>query len=312
MGFFLFGLLFSKRTLSAPIPALRSRPFDKVLFCALLVLGTTPAASAIQVDALVAFAPQPSFQTRHHALHALDRAELESAAPSLLRFLREAPVPEDWEFDDFHSFKNDIADRLIFARVRSNTLARLALEALNDDGEHPVWRDYCLQKLPDLIVTGDLAKETSQSAARALRHYASGAEPGLTGTALIAALRLGKLSADSAGDFDTLGEAALGRLAHRCAADPSGLLLDRVSALQIAAELGHPGSVALARKLLAPTAGGEPDAPAMLRVSALAALGQAGDPADLELVARYRRSPDIRLRAAARTAVQRLSSTNSP
>ena len=50
--------------------------------------------------------------------------------------------------------------------------------------------------------------------------------------------------------------------------------------------------------------GGRP--PDMLHVSAIAALGYSRDPGHIPLLERHRLSPDIRIRAAARSALQRL------
>lgn len=277
------------------------------LFYLLPIFVVLPAVFSVSITSLVTSEPEPAFEARHHALHGLELSDLEAGGPEFLVFLRQVSIPEGWEADDFYSLKNDIADRLIIARIHSDALARIALNDLADPAAHPVWRDYCLQKLPDLIGTGGLAEKTSQSAIRALHHYAAGAEAGLTGTALIASLRLQLSPKPTADSFDSFSDVALSGLALRCAADTAAPLIDRVTALQVAAELGHPGAAALARSLLAPASPSEAPAPAMLRVSALAALGQVGDTADHEIIVRYRKSPDVRLRAAARTALKHLS-----
>jgi len=80
----------------------------------------------------------------------------------------------------------------------------------------------------------------------------------------------------------------------------------RVTSLQVAAELGASGAAALARSFLS-----DRSQPVHLRMSAAAALGMTGDASDLPALKALAATSDPRLRAAASSALRRLSETPS-
>lgn len=267
------------------------------LVCLLGPLASAESALTMDpVEGLTSASGSPSFVERRRSLHSLDAATLRRNSDRLLAFLNVAKVPSGMELDDFLSLKNDVADLFIAHDIAPSAHLRLSLTTIADSAADFVWRDYCLQKLPELLASEQLDPADRATAADILQSLTRADVPGLTGTACIAALRLADTpAADLAPGAETLGRRAL-----RCASDTEALLIDRVTTLQIAAELGHFGTAAYAATLLeAPSS----DVPPMLRVSALAALGVLADPAYLPLLERHRLSPDVRLRAAARTAL---------
>jgi len=278
-----------------------------VVLAAFALVHVCPARSAEgalnareAVAAVVSTEPDPAFELRHHMLHGLDAEGLSAGAASLIGFLGTHAVPERMDPVDYLSLKNDVFDLLLRARIRVPELAGLLVDGLGEDS-HPIWKDYCLQKIPETLgVLPRDATVTSELVER-VRYFASGAHQEYTGTALIAAK---SMSSDFSPPLVAAAEVA--ELAYRCAAAEGASPIDRVTALQIAAELRHPGTVPLAISIL-DAESDEP--PAMLRVSAIAALGAAGDVTHRSLVERFRLSNDLRLRAAAKTALTELSTT---
>lgn len=266
-----------------------------VMYASAASAAPLPAQSLARITASSA---EPSFVERHHLLHELGDDALADAAEELFRFLETVKTPPGMERNDFLSLKNDTADRLIAADVRPAEHLRLALKTVRDDTADFVWRDYCVQKFPGLMATGGARGEDREAAAAELGRLARGRVPGMTGTALVALVRLAEgPTAAHAPPISKIAE-----LAMRNASDPGAPLIDRVTALQIAAETDASGVAEYAASLLQ-----ESEAtPVMLRVSAIAALGEAEDPRYLVLIKRHRRSPDIRLRAASRSAAERL------
>ncbi|NBB77843.1 MAG: hypothetical protein GVY36_00090 [Verrucomicrobia bacterium] len=280
------------------------------LFC-LIVSGalapayaTSETLSSDPIARLTSRSAETDFPVRHALLHAMDETALQAGASRLMEFLNQDTPPPEMEPNDFLSLKNDVADRLIIHAIHPSEHLRLALRTIRDRDRDFVWRDYCLQKIPELMAADALEAADRQPAAELLETLIAGNDPGLTGTALIAALHLSEgAMAEWAPPARHLGAAALD-----CARTEGAPLIDRVTALQVAAGLGHSGTATYAASLLhSKQSESSPAVPAMLRTSAIAALGVVGDPRYLALVEQHRRSPDVRLRAAARTAFDRLA-----
>ena len=288
-------------------------PVFQVLLIGLLALGSAYVAGASPqsnpddpISQIVSPAAEPDFATRHSSLHAMPESALRAGTSRLIEFLDRDTPPPGMEPDDLLSLKNDVADRFIVHDIAPAEHFHLALRTIGDRSRDFVWRDYCLQKLPELIAADALADSERQAAAKQLQSLIAGSDPGLTGTALIAAWRLGKgAMAEWAPPVNQLGAAAL-----TCAQATGAPLIDRVTALQVAAELKHFGTAAYAASLLHDDPKQGETVPAMLRTSAIAALGALGESQYLSLVEQHRRSPDIRLRAAARTALDRIAALN--
>lgn len=243
----------------------------------------------------------PPFVERHHRLHQLGADDIRNHARAFLDFLRHDTAPQGMGHVDFLSLKNDISGFLNRHNLLPAEHLAHALDTLeNPDGDE-IWRDYCLQALPALLSANGIRARDRQRARTLLDSLTRGEAPRLTGTSLLSALRmLDEGPADLAPPAETLA-----RRAFDSARDPEAPLIDRVPALQVAALLEAPGVFDFAAEHANTLQDGSPD---MLHVSALAALGYSRDPAHIPLLESYRFSPDIRVRAAARGALQRLQS----
>lgn len=255
------------------------------------------------VEKIVSTSPTPSFKWRHHTLHSLSPSLLESDAQRYLNFLEETQYPEGWEINDFLSLKNDIIDLFIKNRIRVNDLAAQLLSVIDNTNHYIVWRDYCIQKLSSLIASGQLSPENLSAAVSKLDQYASGKAPGLTGTALISAVKLIKNPDHAPLVSGHLDQDTLAEYAFKCATGEEEPYIDRITALQIAAELEHPEVAAYSRSILDER---NSDVPIMFKVSSIAALGRTGSSADIPLLTSYRNSPDIRIRKATRRSIDHI------
>jgi hypothetical protein len=254
-------------------------------------------------EKIVSASPAPSFKWRHHTLHSLSPSSFESGAQCYLNFLEETQYPEGWEINDFLSLKNDIIDLFIKNRIRINDLAAQLLNVIDNTDHYIVWRDYCIQKLSSLIASGRLSPENLSAAVSKLDQYAGGKAPGLTGTALISAVKLIRNPDHAPLVSGYLDQDTLAEYAFKCATGEEEPYIDRITALQIAAELEHPEVAAYTRSILDERTSG---VPVMFKVSSIAALGQTGSSADIPLLTSYRNSPDIRIRKAARHSIDRI------
>jgi hypothetical protein len=151
-----------------------------------------------------------------------------------------------------------------------------------------VWRNYCIQFLGRVYAsTSDpaLRKETRER----LYALADAADPETCGTALIA---LAPLTGNAG--IDAARVAARGLALAGDASRSGGL---RFTALQIAADLGRPEALPLARAWLAK------ETSANMRAVAIGVLGRHGAPSDRALIEPFLANPDPRLGGAAKAAL---------
>lgn len=266
-----------------PPSALSGRPFSG---------GRPPAVPTSGDVAAVTDAAGTSLDARLAALSRLGKALPDADVEALLAFLDRRDAADALPPEKLNALKNDVANTL---RGQSRFPAALPwrLAAMwRDPGHDGVWRDYCIQHAGAAWVqTGDPA---AREEVRAVfwKAAADPAAPG-SGTALIV---LRNLVSSGAEDRAKVAERAAASASSGGA--PEGV---RVTALQIAAELGHSGTAALARPILT-----DRTQPVHLRMSAAAALGRTGDASDLPALRALAASSEPRLRSAASAAVARL------
>ena len=265
--------------------------------CALL-------ASALMADQnvskIVTLAAEPSYSHRYRLLHQLPDAALDGQAEDLIAFMRAQRVPAGMNEAEYMSLVNDIYNLLLKNGTQVQRLFEICLEVIPDQEAGRIWRDYCMQKLGYTLDRDDIAPANIHSALQILDAATQGAYPRMQGTAFIVAYMHKDLSFDPQPGF--LDVKILGSRALSAAKDESIPLIDRITALQTAAKCRYPGTLEYAASLIAEREQGEP----MLKVVAIACIGQLGSPAQQPLLDEYRLSADIRLRSAARTALRKI------
>lgn len=269
-----------------------------VWFCCLMVGHLCTAAST--VEQITTVSAQPPFTARHHQLHQLGVKELNAGAGALITFMRAERVPEGMDPVEYMSLVNDSFNLLVKNGIQVQQLFELILQVVPDESAGVVWRDYCVQKLGYTLDRNDISLQGLTAGLKLLDRLTLGDYPPMQGTALIVANQLASHPILSSTDF--LNQRSIGERALSCAIDPAKPLIDRMTALQVAGMCDAPGTLNCAVSLL--TAG--EDVQIMLKVAAMATIGQTGSVAEIPLLADYRKSPDVRLRKAARSAMKQL------
>jgi hypothetical protein len=253
-----------------------------------------PAVPSLKDVLTVTDAGNGSLDARLAALATVGKSLPGPEVEALLDFLDRRDSEDVLPPEKLNALKNDVANLL---RAQSKFPPALPARLANmwgDAGHDNVWRDYCVQH------AGAAWDRVSDPAARAeIRAllWTAASEPAApgAGTALIALRNLA-----SAGSEDKAGVAARASALAASAETPEGV---RVTALQIAAELGAPGTASLARQILM-----DRNQPVHLSMSAAAALGRVGDAADLDLLDTLAGSLEPRLRDSASAAAARIRS----
>lgn len=255
------------------------------------------------VDLIANPGSTPGFERRQHLLYSLNSTDLLSGADKLISFMELATPPEGMGRNTYFSLTNDIFDLLVREKIEEQRLLDHLISTIPNEEVDRVWRDYCVQKLSSALVFEAVTSESRQAGLRMLDQLTTGSMPRMQGTALI-------VSTDLCGypfleDCAFLEQSSLGQRALTCASNDEAPLIDRVTALQVAAQFNASGLEQYALGLLNPSS--TEGVPVMLQVSAIAALGVVDSEASSSVILSYEKSSDIRLRKAARTALKRIA-----
>ena len=207
---------------------------------------------------------------------------------ALMAFLGSTDVSDGLSVMERASLKNEVAERFLRLPETSVVFARDLLAMQADPAQSPVWRNYCIQFLGRSYTSATdpaLRKEVRER----LYALSDAADPETCGTALIA---LASLKTNAEIDASRVASRSLALAKDVSQSD--GL---RLTALPIAAELGRPEAVPLARVWLANAKS------ANLRAAAIGVLGRYGDPSDRARIRPFLSNPDPRLNGAARAAL---------
>jgi len=232
-----------------------------------------------------------SYGARMKAMRSLGQSLTPGEVQSLYVLMDRKAGMDRLPLNKLNALKNEAADILRRQQKLPPDLTRKLMAMYADPGHDAVWRDYCIQHLGGCFAR--VAVAADQQAARDVLWAATGERVGgIGGTALLALCT-------------NVGQAGIERdrlaaRAYELAADGQTGELTRITALQICARLGERRILPVARTL-AQSARSVP-----LRMSAVAAVGTLGEPADRAVLEGYARSDDVRLRTAAVSALKRL------
>ena len=226
----------------------------------------------------------------------------EAQAGQLFDFLRAAP---DSDRGGWYLAVNEVMEVMRKRSLAGDSYAREMLALLVDGGADPVVRDYAAQHLAQWVAGMDqaagkeadevLATECIQQMLRAALAPDS-AKLTLAGTTLNA-LADGVINGRA---FLREQRPAVADVAFDLASGDTASPINRASALQVMARLGHDGTRGLSRQWIESST-----TPANLRLSAIAALGLVGMPEDRRILAPL--ADDARFAFAARAALERLA-----
>lgn len=231
-----------------------------------------------------------SYPERCRLLRGLGEALSAAEVDALLAFI--VATPESVGLDRAHF--NSVADKAVIALERQVAVPSAFVEALAGmavaEGGDPTWRDYCVQHLGVLYAT---ATSAERDRIWVVWTDALAADSGMAGTVVLALRRnIGAPGVEAARVAELAGGVAL----DERQSDPA-----RLTALLAAAELGHAEMLPLAREIAVSRRS------TSLRMAALATMGMLGDGSDRGLLERYAGSSDMRLRTAARAALENIA-----
>lgn len=246
-----------------------------------------------RVESVVSAEKGLSYGERFEAIHRLGDNVHPASVEVLLDFLQKPLAQSALKEDQLGSLKNDVTDKLLAQKRLPERLPAILIAGIDDEVQGRVWNEYCIQKLPELSLRVENAKERAAVIDK-LWHEARNTHYIHSGTALLGLERLHAKRPDWVARDEVVarGVAIL--------KDEHYSVPNKMSALQVLARLEHEAVDELARSIL----NGESEI--MLKVSALATLGMVGNDSDLELIGSYAKSPEYRLRTAARAALDKL------
>ena len=192
--------------------------------------------------------------------------------------------------------QNDLADRLLQSPPTVEATLSVLLRVLGDVDAELLWQEYCLQKLALAYEQPALSEDMRAQLLEVLRRHTRNPQTSFSGTALLGLYRVRKQAGQAGLSADELIEMARHILQH-----PDYAVANKVTALQLAVLLGDRSALEQARQWMA-----DPELTVQLRVSAIAAVGTRGSARDTAPLEPLLKHPDLRLRRASRTALEKL------
>lgn len=251
-----------------------------------------PSAKLLAVDLVTTYDKAVPFPRRLRAADRLGITFHPGQADRIYDFLGRKDSDDPLPPEQLNALKNNVAEALLRLKPPPDDFGSRLIEMYEDGTQDIVWRDYCIQFLGSWYSMNRDSDERHRVAETlwdaANRNWS------IAGTAL--------LSLKRAGPGPGIDHDAVGRRACELALDTEANENARVTALQVAADLGADDALDIAVAVL----DSKKKESAMLRVSALAALGTLGGEESIPVLQPFCRNPDIRLRSAANAAVKRI------
>ena len=256
-----------------------------------------------EIKTIIGHGSDFSYRARIAAVHRLGNKLASPAIKALCDFLRTRHTPEaGMTLMDFNAVKNEVLDSLISQKNLPEGLGARILQMADDPDTDWIWRDYCVQHLPEYYSRRWPADKKEEDGPHQQKHefiarcweYAEGPPGPLTGTAL---LSLERLKGSHADDFSA---ERLGDTAVAVAGNSDAPVTARVPALQIASRLDCKSVLENARELALT------GSPLNLRISAIAAVGIIGGEDDLGLLKQILDSSDKHAHKAAAAAMKNI------
>lgn len=219
-------------------------------------------------DLSAIFDPTANVSTRLKCVHALGPALNSDQITRLYQFLKARPDSRESNLPALRLIKNDLLNALMDQSIAPAGLTAVMSDIYHDEAQDLVSRDYALQHLVTWCEQGAPDASDSKSKARAVLVEAAEQNTAVGGAALLGLHQLAAWDPAMSRDF-------IRKRALQMASSAGAAIEMRTTALQVCAEEGIAEALPVARSL----AFGE--APAALRISAIAAVGRLGGPADL-------------------------------
>ena len=214
---------------------------------------------------------------------------------SFLQFL-ETPFPTGKKVsiteEEFHSLKNDVADKLLSQSNLPDDFDQRFMAMLDNKALDSVWYNYIIQKLDVLFERSNDVRLKTRIVSRLFRETRN-PKPTISGTSLMTLLRLEKKLPGA------VNETKLSKRAEWLTKQKRYPFQDRLSALHVLAELSPEKAFIPACEWLR-----DKDSHIMLKTAALAVLGDSLSTDDIALIESYQNHPGLRLRTASKNALK--------
>lgn len=272
-------------------------PLVLIVACGLFFYSFSPLALAesqsekrgnVSVMTVVTKDPGTSFYSRLTAARNLSEYLNRSSINVLFSFLDRYNSDDYLPSGKLNALKNDVANAILAQATPAQGFGEHLIDMHNDPKHDAVWRDYCIQFLGDWHPRAD--RESRREEIRETLWDAASRDWTIAGTALISLYRV----------ENSIDRSRLAKKAYQIASSSESSSASRTTALQICATTGHEKALPLARDIA------HSDAEIPLRVSALGAIGILGDSSDGDILKKYVKSAETRLRHAASAAIERI------
>ena len=231
------------------------------------------------------------YAARFRRIHSLDQTISLNDAEYYLNFLERPFEKGSLTKGQLAALKNDLADKLLAQRTLPRGFTERFLRMMDQEALGVVWRDYVVQKLPDLYER-TVEKEGALVLSK-LWETTDSQMHTFSGTALLGLNRVRYVHPESI-DSAVFAEKARAIVTGSAFPEPN-----KATALQLLAEESQQEALRLAREILCS------EASVMLHISAMGILGISGEPADKNVLSHYAKSSEFRLRRAAQSALKR-------
>ena len=235
------------------------------------------------------FSAETSYLGRCAFVKNLTDALSDREVQALLRFVTSQPGDLGLTQDQFNSLGDKVINLIERQERLPPELPDVLIAMYQDVSQDRVWRDYCLQHLGAVYGREAVAGKREQIQ----QLFESALETRMAGTVILALRR--NVGANG------ISRSYAASLAARVAKDEEQSDVSRLTAIQVAAELGDRTMLPLAREIVL-SGHSVP-----FRISAMASIGILGDQSDLPLLNKFTRSSDMRLRLASRAAIKKIN-----
>ena len=239
------------------------------------------------------------YAPRLRAIHALSSNLPRDQVQACYEFLYQKLDSQTLPNLQFNGLKNELVFVLMRQKRKPAELSGHLVKMYRDKSFDTTWRDYCVQFFgkwyPDAPKNSG-RREMAEALWDALKNERGNSISGA------ASSQLCFLS----GRFQEFDKKAVSEASYDALCDPKCANISRVALLQTCAVLGNEKALPVARKLASGSR--EP----LLKASAIAAIGMLGSKDDLELLRQFERAKDIRLRAPAKAAVEKIEARIHP
>ncbi len=233
---------------------------------------------------------EKGYYERITSVNSLGNNLSEKEVSALLSFLHKKLSDDNLALLEFDAVKNDAVMALMRQTVPPEELAPHLIAMYHDRTLDNTWRNYCIQFMGQWYDSVHVPGQ--QDLFRKSLDEALSDDDAIPAAALIAMSNLVGRPGFS--------KERISAAAYRLSTDPKTGGAVKTASIQICAKFRNREAIPVAREIVKSSS----DVP--LKLSAVAALGTFGDPADRELINSLASSGDIRMRTAAKAALKKI------